>query len=426
MTVPNPSPDSAKPSDAPAAIASGPAAPTSSLPVSSPEDVLRPPVPLEAAEVAPPPRRLVQRGPLTKDAHDRLSILVVRGIFVLAASGLGLAGGHVLAEITGRGELDDPFLSMLVACGLASVIIGVEMLFSQSPVRTLSAIAFGLLIGLALSLVFQYVVEFIVTSVTSWDFRFNHPRQYEKLISFLKILSTTIFCYFGITTLMRTKDDFKFIIPYVEFRKELKGQAPLVLDTSVFVDGRIQGILTTGVFDQRLIVPKFVLTELQTIADSADRSLRERGRRGLDILHEIERTHHVELLDHPTSTRQTVDDALISVAALLGGKLVTTDFNLQKNARLQGIGVLNINDLATSFKPVVVPGESMTVRLLREGEDKGQAVGFLRDGTMVVVEGARARIGQEVQIEVTSALQTNAGKMIFGKLRRSARGASEA
>ncbi len=371
-------------------------------------------------------RRLVHLGPLTRHAHDRLSIFAVRGIFVLAAAGLGLAGGRVLSEITGREELDDPFVSILVACGMAFCIIGVEMLFSRSPIRTLSAITFGLLIGLSLSLVFQYVVEFIVTSVMSWDFRVNHPREQEKLISFLKILSTTIFCYYGVTNLIRTQDDFKFIIPYVEFRKGLKGQAPLVLDTSVFVDGRILGILATGIFDQRMIAPKFVLAELQTIADSADRSLRERGRRGLDILHEIERSYHVELLDHPVSAGQAVDDALVSVAALLDGKLVTTDFNLEKIARLQGIGVININDLATALKPVVVPGEWMTVRLLREGDDKGQAVGFLRDGTMVVVEGARAKIGQEVQIEVTSALQTSAGKMVFGKLRRSPKDSGEA
>jgi uncharacterized protein YacL len=121
-----------------------------------------------------------------------------------------------------------------------------------------------------------------------------------------------------------------------------------------------------------------------------------------------------------------VDDALLGLAAEFGGKLVTTDYNLQKNARLQGIAVLNVNDLATALKPEFVPGETMNVRLLREGDDKGQAVGFLKDGTMVVVENARQRIGQEVAIEVTSSIQTSAGKMLFGKLRRNARGADEA
>src|SRR5262249_15918289 len=160
--------------------------------------------------------------------------------------------------------------------------------------------------------------------------------------------------------------------------KEVKAHMPLILDTSCFVDGRIQSLLATGVFDQRLVVPKFVLNELQLIADSADRSLRERGRRGMDILHQIERMYQVEITDHTLQDGEDVDNALIKLAPNLGGKIVTTDYNLQNNARLHGISVLNVNDLATALKPAFVPGESMTVRLLREGDDKGQAVGFLK------------------------------------------------
>jgi len=390
----------------------------------APDTPLPPPAPPRPGASSPKRRIQLHRGPLTKEGQDRIAILTVRTIFVFASAGLGLAGARLLAEITGRPDMDDPFLGILAGCGLGIGLIGIEMLFSRSPIRTLSALTFGLLMGLALSLVFQNVVEFIVTSVTSWEDRLNLSRQ-QSLIEFLKILTTTLFCYFGVTVLLRTKDDFKFIIPYVEFRKDLRGQAPLVFDTSVFVDGRIQGILATGVFDQRFVVPKFVLAELQTIADSQDRSLRERGRRGMDILHEVERTHHVEILDLDSVPRQGVDEALIGAAAQLGAKIVTTDFNLQKNARLQGIQVLNVNDLATALKPVFVPGETMSVRLLREGEDRGQAVGFLKDGTMVVVENARNKIGQEALVEVTSALQTNAGKMLFAKLRRQGKGQNE-
>ena len=359
-------------------------------------------------------RRIFARTPMKKDLHDRLAIIAVRVVFFLAAAGLGVTGVRVVSEGTNRQDLATE-AGILVACGTAAVRIFRKMLFSKSPIRTLSAITFGLLMGLALSLVFQFVVEFIITIVTTPGFREAHG---QPLLSFLQLLTTTIFCYFGVTTLLRTKDDFKFIIPYVEFRKDLRGHAPLILDTSCFVDGRIQSILSTGTFDQRLLVPKFVLSELQTVADSADRSLRERGRRGMDILHELERTCHPELVDRACAPGEPVDSALIAVAAEMGGKIVTTDFNLEKNARLQGIPVININDLATALKPVIVPGESMSVRLLREGEDKGQAVGFLKDGTMVVVESARHRIGHEVAIEVTSSLQTSAGKMVFGKLRR--------
>lgn len=359
-------------------------------------------------------RRLITRGPLGKDAHDRLAIFAVRAIFFFVAAGLGVYGVNVLSEVTSRQDLD-PMMGMIIACATASVLIVLEMLFTKAPIRTVSAITFGLIIGLVLSLVFQSLVEFIVTAAVR-DVRLS-PRL-ESLLSYLRLVTMALFSYYGITFLLQTKDDFKFIIPYVEFRKEVKGHVPLIFDTSSFVDGRIEAILATALFDQRLVVPMFVVGELQTIADSADRSLRERGRRGLDILHRIERAHHVEIAAGERRPGEDVDRALISMASSLGGKLVTTDYNLQKSARLQGVAVLNINDLATALKPSFVPGEQMRVRLLREGDDRGQAVGFLKDGTMVVVEGARNRIGEEVSIEVTSSLQTNAGKMLFGKLRK--------
>jgi len=364
-------------------------------------------------------RRFVTQATITKDAHDRLTIFVVRALFFFAAAGLGLFGVSVLAEVTGRVFV--PRDGVLVACGTALLLICIERIFSRSPIRTLSAITFGLIIGLTLSLLFTNIVSLIVQTLMDATFFVNHG---STLLDFLQIVTTTVFCYFAVTTLLRTKDDFKFIIPYVEFRKEVRTHAPLIFDTSSFVDGRIESLLTTGVFDQRLVVPKFVLNELQTVADSADRSLRQRGRRGMDILDEIEQSHHVEVFDREIPKGGDVDLALIRLASELGGKILSTDYNLQKNARLQGVAFLNINDLATALKPSFVPGEFMEVRLLRDGDDEGQAVGFLNDGTMVVVENARERMGQQVAIEVTSSLQTNAGKMVFGKLRRPAKAAS--
>jgi uncharacterized protein YacL len=367
-------------------------------------------------------RRLLSPGPMASDVHDRLAIFAVRACFFFVSAGLGIYGVRVLGQLTERQDLD-VVLGILIACGTAALLIVLEIFFSKGPIRTLAAITFGLIIGLILSLVFQFVVEFIVMAVTSAEVQSS--AGFSSLLSFLRVLTTTILCYFGVTVLLQTKDDFKFIIPYVEFRREVKAHTPLILDTSCFVDGRIQSLLATGIFDQRLVVPKFVLTELQLIADSADRSLRERGRRGMDILHELDSVHLLELTDDTLRDGEDVDSALIKIAPALEGKIVTTDYNLQKNARLQGIPVLNINDLATALKPAFVPGENMTVRLLREGDDKGQAVGFLKDGTMVVVENARQRIGQEVEIEVTSSLQTSAGKMVFGRLRKAARAANE-
>ena len=367
-------------------------------------------------------RRLFSTGPLTRGAQERLTLFVVRALFFFIAAGLGVYGVQVVGAVSSRPDLD-PLVGILVACGTAIVLIFLEIFFAKSPISTLSAITFGLIIGLVVSLVFQPAVEFIVEAVAPTVVRSGE--EYRLLLSFLRILTTTIFCYFGVTILLQTRDDFKFIIPYVEFRKGVRSQTPLILDTSCFIDGRIHSLLGTGVFDQRLVVPTFVLNELQAVADSGERSLRERGRRGMDILHDIERSHSIEILERSIRKKEKVDEALISVALELDGKLVTTDYNLQKNAKLRGVPVLNVNDIATAVKPAFVPGESLQVRLLREGDDRGQAVGFLNDGTMVVVEDARQRIGQEVSVEVTSALQTSAGKMVFGKIRKPLRSAGE-
>lgn len=384
---------------------------------------------MEQAAIEPPrdPEKLpdvparkdaVRRGgrpPLPKHAKDRITLFSVRAIFFLTAAGLGLYGIQVVGAIASRTDLD-PIWGILTGCATAIGLILLEIFFSGNPIRTLSAITFGLIVGMVLSLVFKFVIEFIVEAVAPMDVRL-HP-QFGVLLAFLQMIAMTIFCYFGVTVLLQTKEDFKFIIPYVEFRKDVRGQTPLIFDTSSFVDGRIASLLKTGILDHRLVVPTFVLNELQTIADSADRSLRERGRRGLDILHEIERTRSLEIVERSLAPGDGVDRSLVYIALELGGKIVTTDFNLQKNARLQGVSAININDVATAVKPSFVPGESLSVRLLREGDEKGQAVGFLGDGTMVVVEGSRHRLGQEVTVEVTSALQTSAGKMVFGRLSR--------
>ncbi len=351
----------------------------------------------------------------TKALQDRLTLLVVRFVFFLTAAGLGLYGVRVVAAVTDRPDLN-PASGILIGCALAVVLIATEMFVARSPVRTLAAVTFGLIIGLIVSMFFRFVVDFVAEAVV--PLAVQDKRQYELLIAYLQVVATAIFCYFGVTILLHTKDDFKFIIPYVEFRKEPRSQTPLVLDTSCFVDGRILDLLRTGLFDERLLVPTFVLRELQTVADSSDKSLRERGRRGLDILREVERSWTVEFVDRPLGRGQSVDDGLIAAASEYGGRLLTTDYNLQKTARLRGIPVINVNDLAAALKPAFVPGELLQVRLLREGDEKGQGVGFLTDGTMVVVENARQRIGQEVTVEVTSSIQTSAGKMVFGKLAK--------
>ncbi len=188
-----------------------------------------------------------------------------------------------------------------------------------------------------------------------------------------------------------------------------------VLDTSVIIDGRIADICATGFLDGTLVVPQFVLRELQQVADSSDSLKRNRGRRGLDILQKIQKMAnvHVQIVETDYPEVREVDLKLIELALHLNGKIVTNDFNLNKVAQLRGVPVLNINELANSLKPVVLPGEVMRVFVLKEGKEAGQGVGYLDDGTMVVVDQARRALGKTIEVIVTSVLQTTAGKMIF-------------
>ncbi|MCK9604301.1 MAG: hypothetical protein M0R66_08095, partial [Candidatus Omnitrophica bacterium] len=239
-------------------------------------------------------------------------------------------------------------------------------------------------------------------------------------LAIIRVTLTLVFCYLGMVIALRGKDEFNIIIPYVRLRRQDQAEELTLFDTSVIIDGRIVDICKTNFIDGKLVIPKFVLKELQQIADSTDPIKRQRGRRGLDVLHTLQKEsgqgitlHEEEFPDTPE-----VDAKLVKLAKLLGGKILTVDFNLNRVASLQGIKVLNINELANALKPVVFPGEHMHIKLLKEGKEYNQAVGYLDDGTMIVVEDARRLIGQEVKAVVTSVLQTQAGRMIFTKLEK--------
>jgi uncharacterized protein YacL len=293
------------------------------------------------------------------------------------------------------------------------IAIGLDLLFPNKQITTISAVYFGLLLGLLLGFVFSIPLEpFLNTSENA---------EIRSLAQPLRLFVTLICCYFSISTLIQTKDEFRFIIPYVEFSKQIKGGRPLVLDTSVIIDGRIADICDTRIIDTKMIVPRFVLQELQHIADSADKLKRNRGRRGLDMLKKMQSNPKVELQVHEANLTelrdvQKVDERLVVLAKTLGARVVTNDYNLNKIAQLQGVDVINLNEVANSLKSVALPGEVLNVRLVKQGDQIGQGVGYLDDGTMVVVEQGRSAIGQEVAITVTSVLQTNAGRMIFGRI----------
>jgi uncharacterized protein YacL len=251
--------------------------------------------------------------------------------------------------------------------------------------------------------------------------------SYVKTMQLTKFLLGVAAVFVCVSIVMQTKDDFRFVIPYVEFAKQTKGARPMLLDTSAIIDGRIADICQTRIIESQLVVPRIVLQELQSIADSQDKLRRNRGRRGLDMLNKLQTDPKIDIeisnTPPPEGTeKDPVDTQLVHLARKMNGRVITNDYNLNKVAQLHGVDVINVNDLANALKPVVLPGETMSVKILKPGEEPGQGVGYLEDGTMVVVEQAREKIGETLTINVTSVLQTSAGKMIFGRLEGSAPG----
>ncbi len=346
-----------------------------------------------------------------------LLLWIVRGLFGVIVISVALATFSFVSNQSS----DSFYLAVLV---FVAVLIGgflivlADVMLRNKQITTLSAIYFGLLLGLLLGNIFSSALDpFVFPTGPGSDT--SPTMQYQR--HGLALMITAVCCYVTISTLLQTKDEFRFIIPYVEFSKQVKGGRPLVLDTSVIIDGRIADICDTRFIDNKLIVPRFVLTELQHVADSSDKLKRNRGRRGLDMLKRMQNNPKVELQMHEGNLPELrevakVDERLVVLAKALGARVVTNDYNLNKIAQLQGVDVINLNELANAMKSVALPGEIMLVRVVKIGDQIGQGVGYLEDGTMVVVEQGRSAIGQEVSITVTSVLQTPAGRMIFGRI----------
>ncbi|MHC4159297.1 MAG: TRAM domain-containing protein [Planctomycetota bacterium] len=311
---------------------------------------------------------------------------------------------------SGRANFNAILWSGLV---LAVAAFIVDFFTPKKSLAALAGVFFGLLVGIFTSWGLSPVVD-MINDIYPF-FRFS-----ETAVQAIKLMMGICICFLIISIVMRTKDDVRFVVPYVEFAKQTKGSRPLVLDTSAIVDGRIADLYQSRLFDAPLIVPRFVLNELQLIADSADKLKRNRGRRGLDILNKMQTNPIIDVEIDDTVIPEVeevigVDQKLMMFAKNCNGKVATTDYNLSKVAQVRGVDVLNVNDLANSLKAIVLPGETMEVKIIKPGEEADQGIGYLDDGTMIVVEGARNKIGQQLVISVTSSLQTSAGKMIFGK-----------
>ncbi|MDY3552895.1 PIN domain-containing protein [Gemmata sp. JC717] len=337
-------------------------------------------------------------------------LLLLRIAYAVLVVGMAALSSAFLVE---EKNVPGAIVAPLAVLAVSGVVLLTDVRERQKQITTISAVYFGLLLGLLLGYLFSIALVPVLASTFG---------EGSPLILLGRVLLTVVCCYVTISTFLQTKDEFRFIIPYVEFSKQVKGGRPLVLDTSVIIDGRIADVCDTRLIDTRLIVPRFVLQELQAIADSSDKMKRNRGRRGLDVLKRLQGNQKVDLQMHDgnvpelrTGERIKVDERLVILAKALNARVVTNDFNLNKVAQLQGVDVINLNEIANALKTVAIPGEYMQVRVVKAGDQIGQGVGYLDDGTMVVIEQGRALIGQEIAIVVTSVLNTAAGRMIFGR-----------
>lgn len=329
-----------------------------------------------------------------------MTVLLIRVFFVIMSIVVGYAIGSLF------GEYAFPWQLIGAACGLAIsvLIIILEVIMKKVSIRNLSAAVFGLIFGLFMGWIVTSIVKLI-------------PMD-DRLFSALQLSLILIFCYLGMVIAIRGKDEFNLIIPYVKLARQQQGEDFIILDTSVIIDGRIADICQTKFVRGRFVIPRFVLKELQQIADSQDGLKRNRGRRGLDILRKIQKSTDIDVKIHDEDFPgiKEVDSKLVKLAKVLNAKIFTNDYNLNKVAELQDVEVLNINELANALKPVVLPGEEMEAKITKEGKEYNQGVAYLDDGTMVVIDNARHLIGKTVKIVVTSVLQTSAGRMIFGRL----------
>ena len=318
------------------------------------------------------------------------------GFLIISA----LLGSQVVGIATGWS------FSLRALVGVLSgfLLIGIEAAIhrvGRVSVRGFSAAVFGLLFGLIMAKLVSDAIALIPFDIGT--------------MAALRVVLTWAFCYLGMTMALRGRDEFSVIVPYVRLVRHDRGDESRLVDTSAIIDGRLLDLCRTHFIDGRLVIPRFVLKELQAVADSTDPIKRSRGRRGLEVLKQLQQltTIDVKIHDEDLPGLPETDAKLVKLAQLLGTRIITNDYNLNKVAELQGVGVLNVNELAQALRPVVLPGETLDVKPIKEGKEHHQAVAYLDDGTMVVVENGRGFIGQTVRGLVTSVLQTAAGRMVF-------------
>jgi len=309
--------------------------------------------------------------------------------------------------------LENPIAAFCVLLLITQLATALDVVIRRKRIDLISATYFGLIIGMLLAYLSIQAVTLVLPP----------SAPFHGVVVVILLLMLPYIC---VSLLLQTRDDFRFVIPFVEFVKDIKGGRVLVVDSSSLIDGRINEVVDTRIFESQMVIPDFILAEVQDIADSSDKNRRVRGRRGLEVLAKPQQSPHVDVRIHETQPAEframSVDQKLVEVAKQLRAGVVTNDFNLNKVASVQNIAVINLNDVANALRPQFLPGERISIEIMREGESPGQGVGYLDDGTMVVCESSANMIGKVVPGIVTRVLQSSAGRMIFAKPVHSVRG----
>lgn len=301
-------------------------------------------------------------------------------------------------------------LVLVVGMGIASLVILVDLMLEGFSLRGLSALTFGLIIGGA--------IAYLLSSSPLFEPLEDDP-DLASTLYLSRLVLYVVSMYLATVVALRGRDEFNLVIPYVRFSAETVETPLVVVDTSALIDGRIAPICASKWMGQALLIPRFVLDELQSIADSPDAVRKDKGRKGLEVLNRLRQMQHVDLRIHESdvSDQRAVDSKLVFLAESMKAKLLTTDYNLAKMAEFHGVEWLNITSLVKALNQEISIGTRVSVELVRAGKDAGQAIGYLPDGSMVVVNGGSAQIGKEVRVEVDSVVPTAGGKMIFATYR---------
>jgi uncharacterized protein YacL len=340
--------------------------------------------------------------------HAPVSVNVARAVFALISCVVGIT---IALGLEGQA-----WLGAVAGTGFALAVILLESALRGFSIRGFSAGTFGLMVGL-------FCAWLITRSGVIGQ---ALPDSFEQRTEVEKVLQLCLYGglgFIGAALALRSNtEEFSFVIPYVRFRRESIEEQPLLVDTNIIIDGRLPRVAESGFISGSLVIPRFVVDELHLLADSPDAVKRERGKRGLDCLNELQSSEvlHVAVHEDFVPGEKMVDAKLVGLAKQLGARVLTNDANLGKVARLRGVPVLNLNDLARAMRPVVASGDELELSLIKEGKDQHQAVGYLADGTMIVVNHASSRLGETVPIVVTSTLQTSAGRLIFAELKENA------